>query len=400
MECQHLREPSDVPFWTGTQLKVEIKESGGDDTMKYCKRCVIPDKRPGIRFDEEGVCQACGSAEKKKMTDWNIRLEELKTLCDRYRGGKGDYYDCIIAVSGGKDSHFQTYVMKDLMKMNPLLVSVDNLSWTETGRHNIQNLNEAFGCDIIFLSLNRRVAKKMVRKAFEKLGSPTWYWDRAVYVFPIRMAINMKIPLVVYGENINYEYGGGQRVETYSAKDQIVNDVAKSVDFDFWLDDEITMKDLNAIVYPSDEEIEAAQLEPIYLSYFMPWDGYKHHLVAKRFGFKTLAQEWKREGYIEDYDQIDAPGYLVHPWLKYPKFGHARTTDVCCYLIRTGRMSRETAVKLVKEHDHKLDERALKDFLEFTGYTAREFWDIVDRFYNREIFENIIGEWRLKEPIH
>jgi len=349
--------------------------------MRHCVRCVIPDTRP------------------KKTTDWNTRLEELKAFCDKYRGKNGNYYDCIIAVSGGKDSHFQTYVMKELMGMNPLLVTVDNFSWTETGRHNIQNISEAFGCDIISLSLNRKVAKKMVRKAFEKMGSPTWYWDRAVYVFPIRMAINMKIPVVVYGENINYEYGGMQKEETYSARDQINNDVAKSVDLEEWLDDDITLKDLNPIQYPSEEEIDNAGLEPIYLSYFVPWDGYRHHMIAKRFGFKTLAHEWKREGYIEDYDQIDSPGYLVHPWMKYPKFGHARTTDVCCYLIRTGRMTREEAVKLVREHDHKLDQRALDDFLAFTGYTAREFWDIVDRFYNREIFEKVNGEWRLKYPV-
>lgn len=367
--------------------------------MKYCRRCVIPDTRPGIYFDENGVCQACTAADKKKSTDWDARFGELGDLCSRYRGKSNSYYDCIIAVSGGKDSHFQTYVMKELMGMNPLLVSVDNFSWTETGRHNIRNISEAFGCDILLLSLNTKVAKKMVRKAFEKFGSPTWYWDRAVYVFPIRMAINMRIPLVVYGENINYEYGGAQRVETYSAKDQINNDVVKNVDFQFWLDDEITMKDLNPIIYPTDEEIENARLEPIYLSYFVPWDGYRNHLIAKRFGFKTLAHEWKREGYIEDYDQIDTAGYLVHPWLKYPKFGHARTTDVCCYLIRTGRMTRGEAVKLVREHDHKLDQKALEDFLDFTGYTAREFWDIVERFYNREIFEKVGGVWTLKDPV-
>lgn len=367
--------------------------------MKYCVKCVIPDTRPGISFDSEGVCQACRAAERKKTTDWNARLEELKAFCDKYRGINGDYYDCIIAVSGGKDSHFQTYVMKELMKMNPLLVTIDNFSWTETGRHNIKNISEAFGCDIISLSLNRKVAKKMVRKAFEKMGSPTWYWDRAVYVFPIRMAINMEIPVVVYGENINYEYGGVQKEENYSARDQINNDVAKSVDLEEWLDEEITLKDLNPIKYPTEKEIDDAKLEPIYLSYFVPWDGYRHHLIAKRFGFRTLAHEWKREGYIEDYDQIDSPGYLVHPWMKYPKFGHARTTDVCCYLIRTGRMTREEAVKLVREHDHKLDQRALEDFLAFTGYTAREFWEIVDRFYNRDIFHKVNGEWQLKYPV-
>ncbi len=368
--------------------------------MKYCKKCVMPDTRPGLYLDKEGVCQACRHAERKKKIDWNARMEELKKLCDKYRG-KDDYYNCIIPVSGGKDSHYQIYVMKELMKMNPLLVNVCNFSWTKTGLRNFNNMSEAFGCDIISLHLNRKVAKKMFRKAFEKLGSPCWYWDIAVYVFPIRMGINMKIPLIVYGENISYEYGGFQREESYSAKEQINNDCVKSVGLDYWLDDDITMKDLNPIIYPTKEEIEAEGLEPIYLSYFVPWDGYHNYQLAKKYGFKSLGdtKEWKREGYIEDYDQIDAIGYLVHPWLKYYKYGHARATDVSSYWIRSGKISRDKAIKLVKEHDHKLDPKALRDFLEFTGYSEKEFWEIAERFRNKDIWEKVGDKWRLKTAL-
>ena len=360
------------------------------------------DTKPGVVLDEEGVCQAYRHAEKKKkQIDWDARVDELRKLCDKYRGSKGDYYDCIITVSGGKDSHFQIYMMKEVMNMNPLLVNVDNFSWTETGRQNFYNMSEAFGCDIISLSLNRKVARKMVRKAFEKLGSPNWYWDRAVYVFPIRMAINMKIPLIVYGENVSVEYGGVLKEETYSAKDQINNDVVKDVGgLDFWLDEEITMKDLNPIIYPTKDEIEEAKLEPIYLSYFVHWDGYANYQLAKKYGFKSLGDtgEWKREGFIEDYDQIDAIGYLVHPWLKYPKFGIGRATEVASYWIRSGRITRDEALKLVEEHDHKLDPRALRDFLEFTGYSEEEFWKITEKFINKDIWEKVGDhEWKLKD---
>lgn len=368
--------------------------------MRRCKRCVMPDTKPGVVLDEEGVCQACRHVEKKKQIDWDARLEELRKLCDKYRGSKGDYYDCMIPVSGGKDSHFQIYMLKEVMKMNPLLINVDNFSWTETGRQNYYNMSEAFGCDILSLSLNRKVARKMVRKAFEKLGSPTWIWDRAVYVFPIRMAINMNIPLVVYGENVSIEYGGVLKKETYSAKDQINNDVVKPVDLEEWLDEDITMKDLYTCVYPVKEEIEAAKLEPIYLSYFVPWDGYANYQLAKKYGFKSLDDtgEWKREGYIEDYDQIDAIGYLVHPWLKYPKFGIGRATEVAGYWIRGGRIPRDEALKLAEEHDHKLDSKALRDFLDFTGYSEKEFWEITESFINEDIWEKVGDhEWKLKD---
>lgn len=370
--------------------------------MKYCKKCVMPDTRPGIKFDEKGVCFPCRVAEERKEIIWDKRLEELKELCDRYRGKNGDYYDCIVTVSGGKDSHFQVHVMKELMKMNPLLVNVHNFSWTKTGLHNFNNLSDVFGCDTISLHINRKLARKMLWKAFVKLGSPTWIWDKAVYAFPLRVGINYHIPLIVYGENVSYEYGGYLREETYSAKDQIHNDVVKPVDWDFWLEDEITMKDFNSVIYPTKEEIEEAELEPIYLSYFVPWDGYKNMELAKKYGFKSLNDtgEWPREGYIDDYDQIDAIGYLVHPWLKYPKYGHARATDVACYWIRTGRITREEGIRLVKEHDHRLDRRALKDFLDFVGHSEEEFWQVVDKFYNKDIFEKVNGQWRLKDPIY
>jgi len=362
----------------------------------------MPDTRPGIKFDENGICYACLAAEKKKTIDWDKRSKELKALCDKYRGSRGNYYDCLIAVSSGKDSHFQVHMMKEDMKMNPLLVSVDNLSWTKTGRDNFFNIRDVFDCDCISLNLSPNTARKMFTKAFEKLGSPTWFWDRAVYVYPIRMAINMNIPLIIYGENINYEYGGAQTEETPSALDQINNDVVKAVDWNAWLEDgDVTMKELSFCVYPSEEEIKKAKLEPVYLSYFVPWDGYVNHERAKKHGFKTLDDtgEWKREGYIEGFDQIDAIGYLVNPWLKYPKFGHARATDVGSYWIRTGRISREEVVQLVKEHDHKLDPWALKDFLEFTRMTESEFWKVVEKFWNRDIFHKVNGKWVLKDPI-
>jgi len=362
----------------------------------------MPETRPGIKFDENDVCYPCLAAEKKKTINWDKRMEELKALCDKHRGRRGDYYDCMIAVSGGKDSHYQVYMMKEVMKMNPLLVSVDNFSWTKTGRENFFNIRDAFNCDCISLNMSPNMARKMFRKAFKKFGSPTWLWDKAIYVYPIRMAINMGIPLIVYGENISYEYGGAQVKETPSASDQINNDVARSYDWSEWLEGgDISMKELNSCVYPTEEEIKNAKLEPVYLSYFVPWDGYSNCKLAKKHGFKSLDDtgEWKREGFIEDYDKIDAIGYLVHPWMKYPKYGHTRATDVCSYWIRSGKITREEAIKLVKENDYKLDARALKDFIDFLGISESEFWKTVEKFWNREIFHKVDGKWQLKDPI-
>jgi len=248
----------------------------------------MPDTRPGIGFNDEGVCYPCLNHEKKGQIDWDKRWKELEELCDKYRGSNGDYYDCIITASGGKDSHYQTHIFKEKLGMNPLIVSVDNFSWTKTGRDNWDNLRTRFGVDAHVTSLNPQVCKKMFRKAFERLGSPTWYFDMAIYAYPLQTAIKLNIPFIVYGENTNYERGGCLTEETYGALEQINNNVVKPVLWEEWLDDDLTMKDIQPCIYPTAEEIARAKLDPIFLSYFVPWSSIENWQFARSVGFKDL----------------------------------------------------------------------------------------------------------------
>lgn len=358
----------------------------------------MPNTRPGITFNEEGICSACQSYENRKNVDYKKRFEELKRICDKYRGCNGpNGYDCMIAVSGGKDSHFQVHVMKELMHMNPLLVSVfDNFPMTEAGKHNVHNISDVFGCDLIAMHPNIKVQKKMMRKTFEKYGKPTYFVDRYIYTYPLHMAAKFNTPLLVYGENVSYEYGGSGAVETYSAKDQIFNGVASGIPLEEILDDDITLKDLNFFNAPDKEELD--RLDPIYLSYFVEWNSFHNYEFARKVGFHDLTHEWKRTQHIEDFDQIDSRAYLVHSWMKYPKFGHGAATDYSARMIRYGLLTREEGFKLIAEHDHALDPLCVRDFCEFCGYTEREFWQIVDKFYNPELFEkDSIGRWVLKK---
>ncbi len=357
----------------------------------------MPDTRPGIRFNEEGVCYPCINFEKIKTTDWKQRRKELEILCDKHRGCNGNYYDCIIAVSGGKDSHFQVYYMKEVMKMNPLLVSLGNLDWTETGKENLDNLSETFGCEILVLQPNRKVAKKMLRKSFEKLGSPSWYLDYLIYSYPYRMAIKMGIKLLVYGEDINYTYGGKHDKETPSAILQPLNDVVKPI-WDEWFEDgEISKKELEVIIQPTIKEIEAAGLEPIYLSYFVPWNSHHNFEVAQKWGFRHLGHEHEREGSIDNYDQIDSISYLLNPYMKYLKFGHSSATDIASKLIRYEMKTREEMISIVEEKDGKLDQDILKKFCEFIDMDVVEFWKIMDKWYNPKLFkQDIDGIWHPK----
>lgn len=369
--------------------------------MRYCKKCVMPDTRPYIKFDKEGVCYPCRHYENRKNVDWDQRWKELEKLADKYRGCNGNYYDCIIAASGGKDSHVKTYIFKEKLKMNPLLVSIDNFSWTETGRKNLENINESFGVDVHVMSLNRKASKLLVRKAFEKELIPTWYWDKTVYAYPLQMGIKLGIPLIIWGENTSYERGGPIDEDTSDALVQLRNDVVKPIDWNYWLEDDITMKDLNPGVYPSIDEIEQAGIEAKFLSYYYPWSEQGNYELAKKYGFQSLRDtgEWEREAIGRwHYLQIDTIGYLVHTWFKFVKFGHWVVTDYCSLDIREGRMTREEAVKMVNEEEYKLDRKMLKDFLSFIDYTEEDFWKVVDKYANKDLVEKRDGVYRLKEP--
>lgn len=368
--------------------------------MKYCKKCVMPDTRPGISFNEEGVCSACLNYENRKNIDYKKRWEEFKLLCDKYRRMNGaNGYDCMIAVSGGKDSHFQVYIMKEVMGMNPLLVTVeDNFPMTRAGMHNLKNISEAFGCDIISMKPNIKAQKVIMRYTFENYGKPTYFIDRYIYTYPLYMALKFNTPLLIYGENVGYEYGGAGAIETYSARDQIYNGVGYGIPTQELLREGITMKDLNFFEPPTQEQI--ASLDPVYMSYFVEWNSFKNYEIAKRYGFHDLTHEWNRTHYVEQMDQVDSRAYLVHSWLKYPKFGHASATDYCSRMIRYGLLTREEAIKLVKERDHALDPLCVRDFCEFLGYSEKEFWEIIDKQYNIDLFEkNSFNGWTLKEFI-
>lgn len=365
--------------------------------MKFCKKCIMPDTRPGIIFNEDGICTACIHEEMKKQINWDKRFEELKNICDKYRRKKPGEYDCLIAVSGGKDSHYQVYVMKELMDMNPLLVTVEDIfTMTEAGKHNIKNISETFGCNLFAFKPNRKVGKFLTKKTFEKYGRPLWYVDRLLYTVPLYVAINFGLELVVYGENVSYEYGGVDCEETYSAKSQIDNGVAPGFDLKELVDENISIDDLVYINAPSKDELN--KIDPIYLSYFVPWNTISNYEFAKTRGFKSLNGEWDRTHHIENFNQIDGKGYLLNAWMKYPKYGHTSATDYASRWVRYGLLTRDEAVKLAEQKDHDLDPQTIDDFCNFTGYTLSEFWNIIEKHYNKDLFEkNQFNQWRLKQ---
>ena len=364
----------------------------------------MPDTRPHTIMTKEGLCQACLNQEEKKKVDWSKRWVELKALCDKYRRKDG-YYDCVIPVSGGKDSHYLVYIMKEKMGMNPLLITVaDPFTKTITGQKNFANLGSAFNCDMILFNLSIDLFRRVTKIGFEELGEPLRFVEAAIYTAPYKIAVSMNIPLIVFGENAAFEYGTTDK-EDYSAKKYIAAGHSAAAEklgkeiCDFWLTRGISKAEMNAIIPPTQAEVERVKPEPIFMSYFTPWDDERNCQIAKRYGFIDLVHEWRREGNVEDYGQIDSISYIVHLWMKYPKFGFARVTDVVGYWIRSGKISREQGASLIKAHDHKLDQRVLDDFLKFTGYSDKELWDRVEKFWNRNLFSKESGTWVPKTVI-
>ncbi|MCR2057361.1 N-acetyl sugar amidotransferase [Campylobacter helveticus] len=373
--------------------------------MQYCDYCVMPNTRPGIKFskDENGknICSACINHKNKDKIDYKARFKELEALCDKHRRRNGKFeYDCAIAVSGGKDSHYQVHIMKEKLGMNPVLFSVeDNFKMTEAGKKNLRNISETFKCHLITLKPDISTQKRVMLKTFEKYGKPTWFIDRLIYSYPFGMALKFNTPLLVYGENVSYEYGGGgDAKETPSAKGIFLNGVASDMDLNEFLDDEVKEENLQLFFDPSKDDLD--KLEPIYLSYFLKWNSYQNYIFAKKRGFTDLSGEWDRAHTAENFDQIDSIGYILHAWMKYPKFGHAMSSDYAARFVRYGLLSREEAVKIVKQRDHNLDNRCVEDFCSFVGISKTKFWQIIEKHYNKELFyKNEFGEFKLKNEL-
>lgn len=365
--------------------------------MRRCKKCFMPDTRPSSIFDEEDVCQACRNYEKRNSINWDSRKKELDELCNKYRRDDG-YYDCLIPVSGGKDSHRIVYEMKVLRNMNPLLITIgDAFTKTQAGIKNYKNLGETFNCDHILFDLSIDLFKRVTRFAFEKNGEPLKFVEAAIYTVPLKMAIKLGISLVTFGENSSFEYGT-TAVENNSANETIKR-LFDSINLSFWLKNGIPMKEMNAIIPPTNDEVKATNPLVIYLSYYVPWSSTVNLNIAMMYGFSDLTHEWIREGYIENFEQIDSIAYIIHLWMKYPKFGFQRTSDIASRRVREGLLSLSEAKMLINKYDHMIDQRALEDFCNTLGYSKKEFWDVVDKFWNPNLFEKVDGVWMEKKDI-
>lgn len=367
--------------------------------MKYCTRCVMPDTKPGVFMDDEGVCNACRSVENKKHFDWDARRKELGDICKNIKATNKSCYDCIVPVSGGKDSQYQVWMMKEVYGMNVLAVCLAAHLPTEEGIHNFNSMITNLEVDCIKVTLKPEAYRKIRRKCFIQQGEPNWAEHCAVFSAVANVAVCYEVPLIVWGEDIAVEFGGRtSTIRKADANDINTNDLIKDKTICNWLDDEIREADVYFYKYPSVEELNKLGIRSVYLGYYDNWDGQAHYGLAQKYGF-TGRQRGALSGNIINYDNIDEKLCEINIWMKYIKFGFWRPTDQCCYQIWNDRLTRAEAVKLVNAKQGEFPQEYLQDFLDFHMLTEREFWDVVESFRNHAIWEKNTGQWRLKYPL-
>ena len=358
--------------------------------LKYCTRCVMPYTRPDLHLDEESICNACRAYESRKLVNWDQRRQELLTILERYQSNESNW-DCIVPVSGGKDSTYQVIRMLQL-GINPLCVTSTTCDLSTIGRKNIENIKH-LGVDCMEFSPNPVIRAKLNRIGLTEVGDISWPEHVGIFTIPVRAAVQFNVPLIIWGENSQNEYGG----PAAAAENNILTRR--------WLEEfggllglrvsdlsttyAIEQKHLLPYQYPTDEELQRVGVTGLFLGHYIPWDGLSNALIAQANGLITFDQAV--EGSMVNYENLDNHQTGIHDYFKFLKFGFARATDIACLHVRRGRITRQDALDIVIARDGKFPwtylGKPLKDILDPLDLSIDEFIKICDQFTNKKIFK-------------
>ena len=359
--------------------------------LKFCTNCLFPETKPDLFFDENGLCSACKAANQKNAgIDWKKREENFFEIINDYKKD-GVGYDCLIPVSGGKDSTYQAYFMKEVCGMNPLCVCFETTTPTELGNKNLDNISK-LGIDVIHFKKNHEVYKKMVIEGFKRIGDEMWPNHIGIFTIPVMFAVKLNIPLIIWGENPQMEYGGP---DLRSVKSQVL-DRKWLEEFGGLLGNRIedmigvsglTKKELTPYFYPLDEEINKVGVTGIFLGSYFFWDAKKQLEIILQNGF-SLKTDGPVEGTYTNYENLDEKMHGLHDYLKYVKYGFGRATDHASIDIRNNRLTRKQGLEKVIEFDGKYPHYGIKTFIKYSGMAKKEIDTIIDSFTNPILFES------------
>jgi len=356
--------------------------------MTYCTRCLYPDTKPDLSFDEQGVCSACQAFDRRETIDWRLREEEFRYLAVELLK-QNNQYDCIIPVSGGKDSTYQ--VIKALeYGLRPLAVTATTDHLSSLGRANLSNISR-LGVDHIEVTTDQKLRRRINAYTLREVGDISWAEHVTIFTVPLRIAVMFKVPLIIWGENPQHEYGGpdlksqearelNQRwLEEFGGLNGLrVTDIMGAIG--------AQPQDLSLYVYPK-QGIE--NIKGIFLGQFFSWDGAENALISCRHGFKTYYGPVEGVGY--DYENLDNCQTGIHDYFKWLKFGFGRSTDLVCNHIRRQRITRTEARQIIGLYDGQFPRTylgvPLETVLEPLEMSVDEFLEICNQFANKKLFE-------------
>lgn len=364
--------------------------------INWCTRCVYPSSSAvPLYFDKDGVCIGCITAEEKKSINWSKRKKMLLDLVEPYRKSSG--YECIVPVSGGKDSYFQTHFVIKELKLRPLLVTYNGNNFLEEGWENLQNMKNIFNTDHIIISPSTDLLIRLNRLGYIKCGDMNWHNHAGIFTSPIQVAVNYNIPLMFWGEHgwteiggmfshydfpeFTYRYRVDQNLRGYDWPDFVDNKVEK-----------IQEHELELFKYPSDDKIKKLGLRGIFLGSYNQWDTESNtNLIKKQYGWIESKKPFDRT-YRKTSNLDDRYENGVHDYMKYIKFGYGRATDHSSKDIRAGRITREQGVKFVKKYDH-IEPNDLFHWLDYVSRDKKWFYKIANKFRDKKVWLKDKDQW-------
>ena len=338
--------------------------------IQYCLRCCMPETSEGINYDERGICQACRSSEMKMHIDWNAREKELRKILEEAKQNSGNNYDCMVPISGGKDSIFQLHILTRVYGMRPLACTFSHNWYSKTGWENLWNCLEKLDVDHIMFTPRRSLVNRLAKKSLYAIGDSCWHCHAGVGAFPLQITIKYGIKLMVWCES-TAEFGSKA---TYEKPIEFDNEyymkVSTKVSPEKMIDGQnITAKDVVPFQLPTKEEFLKAGIRGIHLGDYIFWDGERQvEFIKKEYGW----QEDKIEGTYKGYKSVECRMPGMHDYLKFLKRGFGRATDHASQDVRAGILTREEGFELVKKYDPEKPARAMEEYLKITGLTEEE----------------------------
>jgi N-acetyl sugar amidotransferase len=361
--------------------------------MQYCKKCTYPAVAVNLALSDDGICSGCKTNEELRSIDWLEREKEFKDLLLSYKSQSN--YDCIIPVSGGKDSHYQAWYVKEKLGLNPLLVTYYTHNYTPTGERNLRNIGDALGLDHYIFRPSKKIISKMNIIGFEMTGDMSWHFHCGAWTVPFQLGVKLEIPLLIYGEHGFTDLAGQFSNYDYPefTRRQRDEDMLRGYSIDDFVGKYgLERKDLLWTEYPTDEEIDRVGLRGIFMGNYVYWDANRHLSLAKEIGFEENPEPFERTyRRFSNVDDIHENG--IKDYMKFIKFGYGRATDHTSKDIRHGHMSRDEGVEFVKKYDHVKAMKSLAHFLEMTGMTEEEFDMVADRFRDPRVWWIEDGLW-------